>query len=136
MGFERKQGMAVLRSFINQRVPSRVQATSREIARFALQKALELSPYDSGRFGASWRITLGDSSGQPAAPGKRSASAARTEAISASSGVISSIKFGQSWSLSNSVPYAEYVEYGSPTTTPRYITRRVAQSIGGKFGRI
>lgn len=129
-------GMRTLRSFVNKEVPSRVVATSREIAKFALEKAIQLSPIETGRFMASWRVTLSPALTTPASPGSRSASSAAAEALSQSDSALRSLKFGQPFFIVNDVPYSPYVEYGTPKVEPHYITRRVAMSIGGKFGRI
>lgn len=133
----RKQGVAVLRQFINNTAPSKIEATTRDIAHYAVEKATEFSPFQTGRFMASWRIGKTPSVGGPAGAGRRGDEfTAATEAVMASTPVIKSIKMGQNFYLGNNVPYAEYVEYGSLTTPAYNITIRVSQSIGAVFGRI
>ena len=103
---------------------------------YALEKAVEYSPIISGRFAASWRITNHNTPSSAAGKGQWDRAGALAEAEAASLPVISKISFGSKFSIENSVKYAQFVEYGSPHTEAHYITRRVAQSIGGKFGKI
>lgn len=127
---------AVARRFVVNDVPKHIEETARDVAEFMLEKAIDLSPIQSGRFAASWRITYGTTAPSAAPKGQRSASAAKSEARAASMLAVKSIKFGKSFVLENATPYAPFVEYGSPTTEARYILRRVAMSVGGKFGKI
>lgn len=137
MAIESRSAIKALRTFVNKEVPSKVVATTKQIAEHSLKAAIAMSPYNTGQFMASWRITIGTSpTSEFAAKGKRSEGAAAAEAMSASAVSISAIKFGQQFTLSNAAPHAQYVEYGSPTTQARYITRRVAMSVGGKYGKI
>lgn len=135
MGIDTK-GVKLLREFVNTGLPTKIQAKTNEIAWYALNKAIDISPVASGQFAASWRISLDPNAGGYAPEGQRSHTGARVEANAVSMPVIARLKFGQKFYLTNTVPHAQYVEYGSPTTEARYITRRVAQAVGGKFGRI
>lgn len=138
MGFDNKdEALGILREFVNNQVPSRITAEARDIAEFAVEKATELSPFDTGRFMASWRVSLTQDVGEPAAPGRRSDEyEAATEAVNASRAAVAQISFGKPFYLGNNVPYGVYVEYGGPTAPAHYITQRVAQSIGAVYGKI
>lgn len=134
MGIDRS-GVKVLRAFVNNTLPTRIQAKTNEIAWYALNKAVEISPFDTGWFAASWRVSL-DPTAVAAPRGERTLTTAKVEANAASLPVIASLKFGQRFYITNGAPHAEYVELGSPTTSASYVTRRVAMAVGGKFGRI
>lgn len=128
--------LRALRSWTQTIIPSRIEATTREIASYALEKAMVYSPYDTGRFLASWRVSLSSELGQGSEPGRRSEGNATSESRAMSEAVIRTLKFGQTWYLGNAAPYATYVEYGGEYHPGYQITARVAQSVGGKFGRI
>lgn len=130
------EAIKVMRSFVNNTIPNKVKATAQQIATFGLEKALQLSPYVSGRFMSSWRVSVGEVSREYEFDKQASEESAAANARSQSAAAISQISMGVTFYISNASPHAEYVEYGSPTTVPRYITRRVAQAIGGKYGRI
>lgn len=138
MGWDNRDSeMRVLRKIMNNTVPSKIAAHTREIARYAVEKATEFSPFLSGRFMASWRISRSENVGDAAPVGKRSSEyEAATESVDASMQVIAHLKMGQTFYLGNNVPYADLVEFGGSNNFPHYITRRVTQSIGGTYGRI
>lgn len=130
------QAKKVSRDFVTKVVPSKIKATAEGVAMYALEKAVELSPIMSGRFAASWRITTPNSGAGPAGRGHWDRAGAMAEAEGASLPAISRIMYGSKFTLENATPYAQFIEYGSPHTEAHYITRRVAQAIGGKFGKI
>lgn len=132
----KEREMGVLRDFANKQAPSRVKATTKEIALFALEKAIDLSPFDTGQFMASWRISLSGPDPEFSESGKRSLSSARAEPFVTALPTIASLQLGTVFTISNAVPHAEFVEFGSPTSQPHYIVRRVTMAVGGKFGRI
>lgn len=129
-------GVKVLKNFVNRELPSKIEATAREIATFALERAVDISPFASGQFAASWRISVGEPTNEYAMKGQRTPGGARSEALAASTPALKQIKLGTQFSISNAAPHAEYVEYGAPTIVAHYITRRVASAVGGKFGKI
>lgn len=128
--------MGEVRAWVNNTIPSKIAATTKEIANYALDKAIEFSPFITGRLVAGWRVSLTEATGEPPSKGARTLDAAASEAHSASDPVIATLQFGQKFFLGNLVPYYEYIEFGSPTTEAYTIGPRVAQSIGGTFGRI
>lgn len=134
MSMDCSDALMVLRAFINKDVPTKVQATTAEIAAFAFQKAIDLTPFVTGRMMSSWRVTQGASSNDYSSEKWGSAGDAAAAAISSSP--TTSFTLGEPIYISNAAPHATYIEFGSPTTEAHYITRRVAQSVGGKFGRI
>lgn len=141
MGFDnRDNALGVLRSFIVNEVPSKIEATARDIAEYAIEKATELSPFDTGQFMASWRVGLSeDAATNPDnfVKGRRSSEyEAATESVDGSRAAIASVRFGQTFYVGNAAPYAVFVEYGSAQVPAHMITQRVAQSIGAVYGRI
>lgn len=134
MGFKyRGRSRTVMTSFATTTVTKFAERRVREAAVHAISHAIRLSPYASGQFIASWRLNIGSKDPTHAPPGQRSRDSAAGEAIASSINAISNFKLGQTIVLSNSVRHAQFVEYGSPTTEPRYITKRVKASVRMRF---
>lgn len=126
----RGRSREVLTKFATHTVTKHAEGRVKEAAEYALSMAVRLSPFASGTFIASWRIGLHVKDGSEARPGQRgSRETALYEAYAASSAAIASYKLGDALVLSNSVKYAGFIEYGSPTTEPHYITKRVKASV-------
>jgi hypothetical protein len=138
MGFKyRGNSRQVLKSFSTKEVPEFAEKRIKEAAVHALRMAIQLSPYQTGMFVASWRLSTGTKDSSYASPGQRSdKESAAGESVLSSISAIEGFKLGHTIVLSNSVPHAGFVEYGSPTTPARYITKRVKASVRMRFGGI
>lgn len=138
MGWKyRGQSRQVLKSFATDTVPKYAERRIRSAAVFALRTAMFLSPYRTGQFVASWRVSNGEKDNSYAYEGQRSdKSSASSEALMDSLSAIESFKIGDTLVLSNSVPHAGFVEYGSPTTPARYITKRVKLAVRMLYGGV
>lgn len=129
----RGRSRQILIEFPSKTVKEAAEVRVRAIAIHGLQTAYRLSPYRTGAFIASWRLGVNVADPTYAEPGQRGREIAVAESLTQAIGVLNSFKLGQNIILSNSVPYAGFVEYGSPTTQPRYIGKRIKASITMKF---
>lgn len=138
MGFKyRGRSREVLKEFGTKEVPAFAERRVKEAAVYALSMAIRLSPFQSGMFVASWRLGIGGKDSSYANVGQRvSKESAASESLVGSLSAINGFKIGHTIVLSNSVPHAGFVEYGSPTTQPRYITKRVKASVRMRFGGV
>lgn len=127
----------VLKNFATKDVPEFAERRVKEAAIYALRMAIQLSPFDTGMFVASWRLSNQTKDNSYAERGQRSdKESAASESVVASITAIEGFKIGHTIVLSNSVPHAGFIEYGSPTTPARYITKRVKASVRMRFGGI
>lgn len=138
MGFKyRGKSRQVLKEFSTKDVPEFAERRVKEAALFALRTSIQLSPYQTGMFVASWRLSEGTKDSSYARPGQRSdKESAASESVIASISAIENFKIGHTIILSNSSPHAGFVEYGSPTTQARYITKRVKAAVRMRFGGV
>jgi len=124
---------AVMLDFVNNKVPKKAAQNTRNLAWNALRKAIELSPFYSGQFIASWRLAVGSQDTGYAEKGQRPGRGAAAAEARSQVGV--GFKLGERIILSNSVPHAKYVEYGSKTTQARYIIPRVKAYLKATYGK-
>lgn len=118
-------GFAAALKELTERRKGDLEAASRQAMILAAQSIVLRSPVDTGRFRANWQFGVGALNS--ATTTSEDPSGAAT--ISALQGAINNAKIGGVWYATNSLPYANRLEYGWSDQAPGGMVRLTAQEL-------
>lgn len=131
--FEAEHALEVLKEFLVEEAPDKVEETVQEMAGYILEKALEWSPFGTGWFMSSWKLSREPPTG--ASPKIKFEEEEEAKKFAKSRSVDTKlVRLGIPFYLSNNAPHATFVEYGSPTTVPRNIVQRIMDAVKVRIG--
>jgi hypothetical protein len=84
------------------------------------------SPVDTGRFRGNWQVGVGSMNGDTSSP----VDPGGEQSISRAEGALANVKVGGVIYLTNSLPYAQRLEYGHSKQAPAGMVRLTVQEYG------
>jgi hypothetical protein len=119
IGPQRQQSFGLQLARFVEKAKTNTDVVIRKVAVEMLDRIVDRTPVDTGRARANWQTTIGSPAMSPTGAEDKSGSSAKA----AGGAVIASFNIGQTVWLSNALPYAGRLEYGSSLQAPAGMVR-------------